>query len=125
MLWIGENGDTLKVGNGLFEQFHPLADQFKRKKRHAGQVAAWTREGVNEFRFDRIAAVAKHDWHGGSGVYYRQGGRPPRGDDDLRFQLNQFDSKFLEALGRPFTEPRLNDQIAAFHVAKIAHPASK
>jgi hypothetical protein len=47
VLRIRENRHALELRQRLFEEFHPLADEFERQERHAGEIMPGTRKTVD------------------------------------------------------------------------------
>jgi hypothetical protein len=103
----------------------PLADQVVGEVRQPGDIAAGSREALDEPVGDRIADGRNDDGNGGRGAFGGERRQGARRHDHIDVQPDELCRARSEPFGLAVGIPVLDHEVAPFDVAEITEPLAE
>src|SRR5262249_48369584 len=116
---IPNDGRSRHARRDLFEQFEPFRANTVFEYGKTSDVAARSRQAIDEASADRIRRLREYDRHAARRLQQRRYDRAASSQDDVWRQRDQFRRIFAKAVGIAGPPARVNLQVAALGPAQL------
>jgi hypothetical protein len=117
-----QRGHMRERWNDVLEQLQPLGRQLRSEKGGAGDIAARPGQAVDQSVGNGVAHSDHNNRDSARRLLGRQRRRCGECDDYIHSGAGQLGGQLVKTLRSPFRITALEDQVAAFRVAKLMQP---
>src|SRR3954453_21253829 len=121
---VQDNAQATRLRHDLKQEVENFSAEIPRKVGRAGDVAAGTRQALDELRADRVGDAYHHDRDRACGTFGGGNGRGAPSDDNAHIRADELYGEVIERLMR-VAESRLEAHVLAVHQAVLPQPGLK